>query len=608
MTTAAEPKDTLDAPAIAEVNGPEGDRPGWDWYDIDWDQANREVRRLRQRIFAASRDGDVKRLRNLQKLALRSLANARVSVRRVTEVNAGRLTPGVDGRVVLEAPEKAELAATVQKQARSWTAQPVRRVFVPKPGTKKSRPLGIPVISDRAVQAMVVTALEPEWEARFEPKSYGFRPGRGCQDAIAAIFWTVAGTRTKRRWALDADLEAAFDHADHDHILGLLGSFPGREVVARWLTAGVIGPDGYRPTTEGVPQGSVVSPLLFNIALHGMEEAAGTVYGWNPYRKSEETVTGTPVLVRYCDDFVALCDSREQAEQVKARLTPWLAARGLAFNEDKTRVVHLDEGLDFLGFNIRRHGPKLIIKPSQDAVKRVRARLAAAMKALRGANASAVIRTLNPIIRGWAAYYRGVVSTETFQALDNYLWKLTYKWALFRHNHRGRRRIVARYYGRFHPTRQDRWMFGDRGSGAFLLRFAWTKIVRHDLVKGRASPDDPDLAGYWAQRRRRGKKNGDGLPPIGWRRTTLLNKQQGRCPICQGLLVPDVDHPPRSPEEWEQWAVDVRRTATVTTAAGPSAHDRQPRLVHEHCRQRWYQTRRRTAQPNQSSRRPPGLA
>ncbi|MEX5638138.1 group II intron maturase-specific domain-containing protein, partial [Parafrankia sp. FMc2] len=278
-----------------------------------------------------------------------------------------------------------------------------------------------------------------------------------------------------------------------------------------------------------------MSPLLFNIALHGMEQAAGTVYRWNPYRKSEETITGTPVLVRYCDDFVALCDSQEQAEQVKTRLTPWLAARGLAFNGDKTRVVHLDEGFDFLGFNVRRYRSKLIIKPSKDAVTRVRARLADAAKALRGANASAVIRALNPIIRGWAAYYRGVVSTETFHALDDYLWRLTYKWALFRHNHRGRRRIVARYYGRFHPTRQDRWVFGDRDSGAFLVRFAWTKIVRHDLVKGRASPDDPILAGYWAQRRRRKHRNGDGTPPIGWRRTSLLNKQNGRCPICQGL-------------------------------------------------------------------------
>ena len=187
--------------------------------------------------------------------------------------------------------------------------------------------------------------------------------------------------------------------------------------------------------------------MIFNIALHGMEAAAGVAYRWDPHRQSEATVTGTPVLVRYADDFVALCDSREQAEQVKTRLGPWLAARGLAVNEDKTRVVHLDDGFDFLGFNVRRYGKKLLIKPSKAAVKRVRARLAAEMRALRGANASAVIATINPIVRGWAAYYRSAVSTETFQALDNYLWKLTYKWALYRHNHRSRRRIVSRYFG-----------------------------------------------------------------------------------------------------------------------------------------------------------------
>jgi RNA-directed DNA polymerase len=431
---------------------------------------------------------------------------------------------------------------------------------------------------------LVVNALEPEWEARFEPKSYGFRPGRSCQDAIAAVFWTVAGTRTKRRWALDADLKAAFDHADHNHILNQLGSFPARRAVAGWLKAGVVDKDGFAPTEEGTPQGGVISPLIFNIALHGMEAAAGTTYQWDPYRQSEATVSGTPVLVRYADDFVALCESREQAEHVKNRLTPWLASRGLAFNEGKTRVVGLGEGLDFLGFNVRRYGTKLLIKPSKAAVKRVRTRLAAEMLALRGANASAVIRTINPIVRGWAAFYRGVVSTETFQSLDHYLWTLTYKWALYRHNHRPRHRIIARYYGQFHPTRRDRWVFGDRDSGAFLTQFAWTKIVRHDLVKGRASPDDPILAEYWAQRRR---KTRDDIPPIGYRRKRLLRKQNGRCPICKGLLL-HADHPPRSPEEWEQWAAATRKAIALNAIAiaGSSTGEKEQRLVHKHCRRR----------------------
>jgi len=506
-----EPKDKLDAMTITDTaveavpiavaNGPE-DGPG-SWSRLDWDQAEEDVRRLRQRIFAASQAGDLKRVRNLQKLMLRSRANALVSVRRVTELNAGRKTPGIDGHVAASARDKAELADWVQHRAKPWTARPVKRVFIPKAGSAtKKRALGIPVIADRCLQALAVNALEPEWEARFEPRSYGFRPGRSCQDAIAAIFWTVAGTRTKRRWALDADLKAAFDRVDHDHVLAMLGAFPAREAVAGWLRAGVIDGGGFAPTEQGTPQGGVISPLIFNVALHGMEEAAGTAYRWNPYRKAEETVSGTPVLVRYADDFVALCDSREQALEVKARLSPWLAARGLAFNEEKTRVVHLDEGFDFLGFNVRRYGPKLLIKPSAGAVKRIRERLSAEMEALRGANASAVIRTLNPIVRGWSAYYRGVVSTETFHTLDGHLWRLTYKWALYRHNRRSKHRIIERYFGRFHPTRTDRWVFGDRETGAYLIRFGWTKIVRHDLVKGRASPDDPALAGYWAARRR----------------------------------------------------------------------------------------------------------
>ena len=352
---------------------------------------------------------------------LRSRANALISVRRVAEVNAGRETPGIDGRVVLMASQKADLADWRQRRSRLWTARPVRRVLIPKPGSAKKRAPGIPtdgrqsvqssptllfppppfppVIADRALQAMTVSALEPEWEARFEPKSYGFRPGRGCHDAIAAIFWTVAGSRTKRRWALDADLKAAFDHADHDHILRQLGTFPARERIAGWLKAGVIEDGRLAPTEEGTPQGGVISPLIFSIALHGMEEAAGAAYRWNPYREAESAVPGTPVPVRYADDLVALCDSREQAEEAKARLGPWLAARGLAFNEEKTRVVHLDEGFDFLGFNVRRYGQKLLIKPSAGAVRRIRKRLAGEVRALRGANATAVIRTIAPIVR-----------------------------------------------------------------------------------------------------------------------------------------------------------------------------------------------------------------
>jgi RNA-directed DNA polymerase len=568
------------ATRIGTVNGPEGEV--LDWRAVDWRRVQDDVRRLRQRIFAASQAGDLKGVRNLQKLMLRSRANALLSVRRVTEVNAGRGTAGIDGQTVLFDQGKAELAEWMQHRSGSWKALPVKRVFIPKRGGKRG--LGIPVIVDRSLQAVTVNALEPEWEARFEPKSYGFRPGRSCQDAIAVIFWTVASRRAKRRWVLDADLTAAFDRADHEHILDQLGTFPAREAVAAWLRAGVIDQGRFAPTERGTPQGGVISPLIFNIALHGMEQAAGAAYRWNPSRESMDSVSGTPVLVRYADDLVALCDSRDQAESVKARLTPWLASRGLTFNEDKTRVVHLDDGFDFLGFNARRYHGKLLIKPSTEAVRRVRRRLSAEMLALRGANAAAVLHAINPIVRGWSAYYRGVVATETFNSLDHHLWKLTYKWACFRHHNKPKCWIINRYFGQFHPTRNDRWVFGDRDSGGYLLQLSWTKIIRHDLVRGSASPDDPALTGYWARRRSRSGPDSR----IDRASQRLLRTQHGRCAICGGFLL-HADHQPTSPDEWEQWlkatAKAISKQVVAVARAGPP-EILEPRLVHTSCRRR----------------------
>ncbi|MDN6350959.1 MAG: group II intron reverse transcriptase/maturase, partial [Yaniella sp.] len=487
----------------ATANRSTDDNFDW-WADINWSQMEANVRALRQRIFTAAQDANPKRVRSLQRLMLRSWANVLVTVRRVTQTNTGRHTAGVDGVVVLDDESRAAMAVWLADNAMTTKPSPVRRVYIPKADGKR-RPLGIPTLIDRAIQAMVVNALEPEWEARFEPDVYGFRPGRGCHDAIEAIYLTCAGKTRYRMWVLDADLAAAFDNINHDHLLSMLDGFPTKGHIRAWLTAGIMEHGEYLPTEAGAPQGGLISPLLLNIAMHGMEEAAGVRrHAAHKVQLGDRVVKGAPVLIRYADDLVALCHSEQEALAVKDRLAGWLRPRGLSFNEDKTHIVHLSEGFDFLGFNIRRYpNGKLLTKPSKTAMIRIRARLGQEVTRLNGANAQAVIGTLNPILRGWANYYRTGVSQRSYNQLDSWLFDRLWRWALRRHPNKGRRWIKDRYWGRYRASRNDHWVFGDRDTGQHLTKTAWTPIVRHIKVKGRASPDDPALTEYWQQRRRR---------------------------------------------------------------------------------------------------------
>ena len=319
---------------------------------------------------------------------------------------------------------------------------------------------------------------------------------------------------------------------------------------------------------------------LLNVALHGLEEAAGVRYRGGVH--AGHVREDSPALVRYADDFVACCLTRRQAEDVRERLTGWLAERGLSFNQDKTRVVRLTQGFDFLGWTFRRYpSGKLLIKPSKAAIRKHRRKLAAEMRRLRGSNAGVVIATLNPLIRGWAIYHRGMVSSRVFSSLGDYMWKLTWKWARHSHSNKAATWVAARYFGAFNPFREDRWVFGDRKTGGYLVKHAWTKIRRHVMVKGRATPDDPDLAGYWRLRR---DKRGSPLDSV---TMILLGRQGNRCPLCEERLI-DPGHLPGSPEEWQDWWYGVTRQAT---RHAPSAPGQQPGtrnattfLIHTSCR------------------------
>lgn len=482
------------------------------WRSVNWAEAEADVCRLRRRIFKAAQDGDAKRLRNLQRLMLRSRHNTVVSIRRVTQLSQGRRTPGVDGKVALSDQDRGQLLRELEAAPRFRPA-PVRRVHIPK-ANGKLRPLGIPTIRDRVEQARVKNALEPEWEALFEERSYGFRPGRSCHDAVGRIHTTMSRKDSKRTWVLDADLSSAFDRVNHDRLLDAIGDFPARREIQGWLTAGVMEQGRFAPTEEGTPQGGVISPLLLNITLHGMGNAAGDIDRQPIWQKSAQV---TPTFVRYADDFVVMCATEEQAYTVKQRLTEWLEPRGLAFNDEKTRVVHIDEGFDFLGFHVRRFEGKLLTKPSREAAKRFKEKVTAISKEMATAKTADVIRRLNPLIKGWSTYYRGAAASKVF--------------------------------GAFHPHRRDNWVFGDKETGAYLVKLSWTHIVRHTVVTGAASPDDPSLVDYWAERRNKRKHPEAHGPKV----VGMAARQKGLCPLCGTDLIAGAGYEPESVREWADW-------------------------------------------------------
>ena len=544
--------------------------PRYEWKALPWRKLERAVFKLQKRIFRASRRGDAKAVHRLQRLLMKSWAARCLAVRKVTQDNRGKRTAGVDGVKHLTPPQRLVLAAALPIRP---TGRAVRRVWIPKPGKPERRPLGIPTLRDRAAQTLVRLALEPEWEARFEPNSFGFRPGRSAHDAIEMLFTAIS---KKPKYVLDADIAACFDRIDHPALLAKLATSPTlRRAIRGWLKAGVLDGAELFPTEAGTPQGGPLSPLLANIALHGLETALRTAFPRDRYTAGRVDWGWQPLVVRYADDFVVLHEDRAVLEQARQLAARWLASVGLELKPAKTRIGHTllpiegQTGFDFLGFEVRQYpvgyhrsgklrlGFKTHIKPSRASQQRHYAALAELVRRHRTATQRQLIRALNPVIRGWAAYYAGAVAQAVFNHLDHRLFRRLFRWGRRRHPEKSTAWVVRRYW---HTRGANRWVFGEP-EGVRLASHASTPIRRHVLVRRDASPYDGNWR-YWASRLGR-------HPELPTGKATLLKRQRGRCAWCGRYFT----------ELGDLLESDHR---TPRSRGGPDAIDNR-QLLHAHC-------------------------
>lgn len=487
------------------------------WKSIDWKKAEAEVSRLQARIAKATQEKKWNTVKRLQYLLSHSYYAKALAVRKVT-TNKGKHTPGID-KELWNTPA-VKMRNVLILTDKGYKAKPLRRVFIEKPGKKKKRPLGIPCMYDRAMQALYALALDPVSETTADEKSFGFRRGRSAQDACEYIF-TALSRRTSPEWVLEGDIKGCFDHISHDWLIDHIPM--DKSVLKQFLKAGFVFQNELFPTDEGTPQGGVISPILANMALDGMQKVLSDRFHTNRLGKIDLRFKNAHKvnLVRYADDFIVTAATKEIAEEAKEIIRGFLCTRGLELSEEKTLITHVDDGFDMLGWTFRRFKEKLIVKPSKKSVKALNASLHNTVlergKAWRQED---LIRVLNRQLRGWANYHQSVCAKDAFSRTDHILYEMLWRWAKRRHPKKNRKWITANYW---YSKGLRNWVFSTKN--AELIRLGEVPIIRHTKVRMSANPYlDSE---YFIQR-----KIQNGMKRLSGRFKKIWRNQNGCCYHC----------------------------------------------------------------------------
>ena len=466
------------------------------WNSINWDAVKRRVKTLQQRIAKAIKAGLHGKAKALQWILTHSFSAKLLAVKRVTE-NKGKNTSGVDK--VLWDSQLSKMKAVKTLSVKGYKALPLKRVYIPKKNGKL-RPLGIPTMKDRAMQALHLLALEPISETWADKQSYGFRPYRGCADAIASCFSLLA-RRNSPQSILEGDIKGCFDNIRHQWLQENV--IINKKVLSQWLNAGYVEKQRLFPTSEGTPQGGIISPALANLTLDGLQLAIDQALNIRTWKNGKRVNNIYNVhLVRYADDFIVTSSSAEILQDiVQPAIANFLSMRGLVLSEEKTKITHIEKGFNFLSQNIRKYHGKLLIKPSKASVKSIMAKLKDALSNNLATKTLSLIRVLNPILRGWCNYHRHIVSKAIFNSLDSYIFRLLWKWAVRRHPNKNRHWVKNKY---FKSVEFRNWVFAvndEKGKLVKLVSASKTKIVRHVKVKSDANPYLREWDDYFKQRK-----------------------------------------------------------------------------------------------------------